>query len=65
VRLHLDETDERIKALEDRPKNLEDMKPLDEQRIAELEGSVFSKSVASEIEVVGRRLNDDGDARKT
>jgi hypothetical protein len=38
VQLHPDETDGRIKALEDRLKNLEDMKPLDEQRIAELEG---------------------------
>ena len=43
VQLHLDETDGRIKALEDRLKNLEDMKALDEERIAELEGRVFSK----------------------
>jgi uncharacterized membrane protein (DUF106 family) len=40
VQLRLDETNETLTALEKRVKNLEDMKALDEQRIADLEGKV-------------------------
>jgi hypothetical protein len=40
VQLRLAETNETLTALEKRVKDLEDMKALDEQRIADLEGKV-------------------------
>jgi hypothetical protein len=42
VQLHLDETNVELEALKKRVNELEDMKALDEQRIAELEAATWS-----------------------
>jgi predicted nuclease with TOPRIM domain len=43
VQLHLDETNGELESLQKRVQELEDMRTLDEQRIAELEARLFSK----------------------